>query len=73
MLLEALSVKLLKNLKNLISYGCIKSYVVSLRYVKNIFKGVITMENGVKIYVSKYRSKEVYELLMQYIEAGYGS
>jgi DNA-binding LytR/AlgR family response regulator len=50
-----------------------KSYVVSLRYVKNIFKGVITMENGVKIYVSKYRSKEVYELLMQYIEAGYGS
>lgn len=50
-----------------------KSYVVSLRYVKNIFKGVITMENGVKIYVSKYHSKKVYELLMQYIEAGYGS
>lgn len=50
-----------------------KSYIVNLRYVKNIFKGVITMENGVKIYVSKHRSKEFYELLMRYIEAGYGN
>lgn len=50
-----------------------KSYVVNLRHVKNIFKGVITMKNGTIIYVSKHRSKEVYEMLMEYIEAGYGS
>lgn len=31
------------------------------------------MENGTIIYVSKHRSKEVYEMLMEYIEAGYGS
>lgn len=50
-----------------------KSYVVNLRHVKNIFKGDITMENGTSIDVSKHRSKEVYKLLMAYIEANYGN
>lgn len=50
-----------------------KSYIVNLKHVKNIFKGVITMENEHQVFVSKHRSKEVLELLMKYIAASYGT
>ena len=50
-------------------YGFIrihKSFVVNLKHVTNIFKGVVTMEDSTKIFVSKYRIKDVYHAVMNY-------
>ncbi|MBC8584092.1 LytR/AlgR family response regulator transcription factor [Youxingia wuxianensis] len=45
-----------------------KSYVVNLKNVKNIFKGIITMENNDTVFMSKHRSKEIYERFLSYTE-----
>lgn len=45
-----------------------KSFLVNLRYVHNIFKNTITLDNGEEIMLSKHRSKEVHEQLVKYIQ-----
>lgn len=44
-----------------------KSFIVNLKYVANIFKDTITLDNGVVIPLSKHKSKQVHEVLMNYI------
>lgn len=50
-----------------------KSFVVNPQHVANIHKGVITMENSAKIFVSKYRTKEVYDTIMNYTVVDHAS
>ncbi|MHC1748677.1 MAG: LytR/AlgR family response regulator transcription factor [Cellulosilyticaceae bacterium] len=45
-----------------------KSYVVNLRYVCNINKDTITMENGDKLPLSKHRHKTVTKMFYKYLE-----
>lgn len=45
-----------------------KSFLVNLRYVQNIFKDTITLDNGEQILLSKHRSKETHEQLVRYIQ-----
>ena len=45
-----------------------KSFLVNLRYVQNIFKDTITLDNGEQILLSKHRSKETHEQLVKYIQ-----
>lgn len=45
-----------------------KSFIVNLRYIHNIFKNTITLDNGEEILLSKHRSKEVHEKFIQYIK-----
>lgn len=44
-----------------------KSYIVNLRHVRNIFKDVITMDNGEQLPLSKHKSKEVREKFLSYM------
>lgn len=46
-----------------------KSYVVNLKYVKNIYKDTIIMENEEKIPLSKHRSKKMRERVFHYMKA----
>jgi len=50
-----------------------KSFLVNMKYVKNIFKNVIKMENGDRIFVSKNRSPEIYAQLLNYTEQAYAT
>ncbi|HIU63670.1 MAG TPA: response regulator transcription factor [Candidatus Avacidaminococcus intestinavium] len=45
-----------------------KSYVVNLKHIKNIFKEVITLDNGEELPLSKHRSKELRQLFLSYIK-----
>lgn len=45
-----------------------KSFLVNLRYIHNIFKNTITLDNGEEIMMSKHRSKEIHERLVKYIQ-----
>lgn len=45
-----------------------KSFLVNLKYIHNIFKNTITLDNNEEILLSKHRSKEVHEILMKYIQ-----
>ncbi|MEG0169985.1 LytR/AlgR family response regulator transcription factor [Anaerorhabdus sp.] len=45
-----------------------KSFIVNLKYIKNIFKDVITLDNNDTILLSKHKSKQVHDALMQYIQ-----
>ncbi len=44
-----------------------KSFLVNLKYIKNIFKDTITLDNNMTILLSKHRSKQTHERLMSYI------
>ncbi len=46
-----------------------KSYIVNLRYVRNIFKDTVTMDNGEELPLSKHKSKEVREKFLNYMRA----
>ncbi|MDD4321312.1 MAG: DNA-binding response regulator [Acidaminococcaceae bacterium] len=46
-----------------------KSYVVNLKYVRNIYKDTIIMENDEKIPLSKHRSKKMRERVSHYMKA----
>lgn len=45
-----------------------KSFLVNLRYIQNIFKNTITLDNGEEILLSKHRSKEIHECFVKYIQ-----
>lgn len=45
-----------------------KSFLVNLRYIHNIYKNTITLDNQEEILLSKHRSKEVHETLVKYIQ-----
>ncbi|MEG0359657.1 MAG: LytTR family DNA-binding domain-containing protein [Anaerorhabdus sp.] len=45
-----------------------KSFIVNLKYVKNIFKDTITLDNNETILLSKHKSKQVHDSLMEYIQ-----
>lgn len=49
-----------------------KSYLINLRYVKNVFKNSVQMENGDEVFVSKHRSTVLYKELLDYTEQAYG-
>ncbi len=44
-----------------------KSFIVNLAYIKNIFKDTITLDNGNEVLLSKHRSKEVHNQLLNYV------
>ena len=45
-----------------------KSYVVNLKYVRNIYKDTIIMENDEKIPLSKHRSRKMRERMVNYMK-----
>lgn len=45
-----------------------KSFVINLYHTYNIFKDYVSMDNGEKVPVSKYKHKEVSEKLLEYME-----
>jgi len=47
-----------------------KSYVVNLKYVRNVYKDTIIMENDEKLPLSKHRSKKLRERFFNYMKAG---
>lgn len=49
-----------------------KSFIVNMKYVKNIFKNELLMENGARVLISKHKSHDFYEKLMNYTEKTYG-
>lgn len=46
-----------------------KSYVVNLKYVRNIYKDTIIMENNEKIPLSKHRSRKMRERVFKYMKS----
>ena len=46
-----------------------KSYVVNLKYVRNVYKDTIILENDEKLPLSKHRSKKLRERLFNYMKA----
>ncbi|MFV0552967.1 MAG: LytR/AlgR family response regulator transcription factor [Anaerorhabdus sp.] len=46
-----------------------KSFIVNFKYVKNIFKDIITLDNNETILLSKHKSKQVHDALMAYIQS----
>ncbi|SJZ80902.1 LytR/AlgR family response regulator transcription factor [Anaerorhabdus furcosa] len=57
--------------ESLSNYGFMrvhKSFIVNLKYIKNIFKDVITLDNNDTILLSKHKSKQVHDALMEYIQ-----
>jgi DNA-binding LytR/AlgR family response regulator len=47
-----------------------KSYVVNLKYVRNVYKDTIIMENNEKLPLSKHRGKKLRERFSNYMKAG---
>lgn len=46
-----------------------KSYVVNLKYIRNVYKDTIILENDEKLPLSKHRSKKLRERLFNYMKA----
>ena len=46
-----------------------KSYVVNLKYVRNVYKDTIILENDEKLPLSKHRSKKLRERLFNYMKS----
>jgi len=49
-----------------------KSYVVNLKYIRNVYKDTIIMENNEKLPLSKHRSKRLRERFFNYMKADKG-
>lgn len=49
-------------------FRCHRSYLINLKYLKSYKNGVAYMENGKEIPVSRLRSKEFSEVILQYMK-----
>lgn len=45
-----------------------KSFIVNMKHISNIFKDVITMDNGDEVPLSRFKSKDVRELFLEYMK-----
>lgn len=49
-------------------FKCHRSYLINLKYLKSYKDGVAYMENGIRIPVSRLRSKEFSNVILQYMK-----